>query len=46
MKTFFEWVEKTFTVDYRKEIDDYLADAVSHYDLEQRMKTLMRKGMI
>jgi hypothetical protein len=46
MKDFWDWVKKTFTADYQKEIEAYLADSVSHYDLEQRIKTLMRRGMI
>jgi|688.fasta_scaffold256959_3 hypothetical protein len=46
MKEFWDWVLKTFTVDYQKEIEAYLADATNHYDLEQRMRNLMRRGMI
>jgi len=46
MKAFWDWVKATFTIDYQKEIEDYLADAANHYDLEQRMKRLMQRGMI
>lgn len=46
MKEFWDWVKKTFTVDYQKEIEAYLADCNNHADLEQRMKLLMRRGMI
>jgi len=43
---FWSWVEKTFTPDYRKEVDAYLADSTDHYDLEFRMRTLMRRGVL
>jgi hypothetical protein len=46
MKEFWDWVSKTFTVDYRKEIEEYLADSVNHADLEHRIQTLIRRGMI
>lgn len=46
MKAFLEWVKTTFTVDYQKEIEEYLAESTSHYDLEQRMKYVQRRGMI
>jgi hypothetical protein len=46
MKDFWDWVLKTFTVDYQKEIEAYLADSINHCDLEHRIKTLMHRGMI
>jgi hypothetical protein len=46
MKAFWDWVLETFTVDYQKEIEEYLADSVNHADLENRMRTLMRRGLI
>jgi hypothetical protein len=46
MKEFLDWVKATFTVDYQKEIEEYLSDATNHYDLEQRMKRLAQRGMI
>lgn len=46
MKAFLEWVKLTFTPDYQKEIQEYLDDSVNHYDLEQRMAILIRRGMI
>jgi hypothetical protein len=46
LSSFWEWVGKTFTPYYRKEIEDYLSESVDHYDAEQRIKTLARRGMI
>lgn len=44
--SFWAWVKATFRADYQKEIEEYLADSVSHYDLEQRIQLLQRRGMI
>lgn len=46
LNDFWEWVKKTFTSDYKKEIEAYLADSVDHCDLEERIKFLYRRGMI
>jgi hypothetical protein len=46
MTAFLEWVQRTFTVDYQKEIEQYLAESINHYDLERRMQNLQRRGMI
>ena len=46
IKDFWSWVEKAFTPSYQKEIDMYLKDSVDHKDLESRMTTLMRRGLL
>ena len=46
IKDFWAWVEKAFTPSYQKEIDMYLKDSVDHKDLETRMVTLMRRGLL
>ena len=43
---FFDWAAKTFTVDYRKQLEAHLEDADNHHDLERRMQILMRRGMM
>jgi hypothetical protein len=43
---FWNWVKKTFTPSYRNEIEAYLADSTSHADVENRIRTLQRRGMI
>ena len=43
---FWSWVKKTFTPHYRSEIEAYLAESVDHVDVERRIKTLQRRGMI
>ena len=43
---FWNWVKETFNQNYRDEIEDYLAESTSQYDLECRQKLLMQKGMI
>ena len=45
-KTFWEWVQKTFTVDYRKEIAAYLAEAKDYIELKQKMDILQRRGIL
>jgi hypothetical protein len=46
MKDFWEWVSKTFAPHYRNEIEAYLADSVDHVDVENRIRTLQRRGML
>lgn len=46
LKDFWNWVRKTFTPHYRTEIEAYLADSVDHADVENRIRTLQRRGMI
>jgi predicted DNA-binding protein len=46
LNKFWEWVGRTFTPYYRKEIEDYLNESVDHCDAEQRIKNLARRGMI
>ncbi len=43
---FWEWVKQTFQPTYQTEIEQYLAEASDRYDLEYRMQTLMRRGLI
>jgi hypothetical protein len=43
---FWKWVKRTFTVSYKGEIEAYLADSVDHVDLENRIRTLQRRGMV
>lgn len=43
---FWSWVQKAFTPSYQSEVEMYLKDSVDHSDLEQRMKSLMRRGML
>lgn len=43
---FWSWVKKTFTPQYRKEIEDYLAESKDQYDVERRIALLQRRGMI
>lgn len=43
---FWSWVKKTFTPQYRKEIEDYLAESTDHHDVERRIALLQRRGMI
>ena len=46
LSDFWSWVEKVFTPSYQSEIETYLNDAVDHKDLESRMATLIRRGML
>jgi hypothetical protein len=46
LSDFWTWVRKTFTPSYQRGVDIYLESSVDHKDLESRMKTLMRKGML
>jgi hypothetical protein len=46
LKDFWNWVRKTFAPHYRTEIEAYLADSVDHADVENRIRTLQRRGMI
>ena len=46
LTNFWSWVKKTFTVTYQAEIEAYLAESSSHADLEYRIRTLQRRGMI
>jgi hypothetical protein len=43
---FWSWVCKAFTPSYQNEIEMYLKDSVDHKDLETRMTTLMRRGLL
>ncbi len=46
LTNFWTWVKKTFTPSYQSEIEDYLKDSVDHKDLESRIATLQRRGLI
>ncbi len=46
MSDFWSWVKKAFTPSYQNEVETYLKDSVDHRDLEHRMQTLMRRGML
>ena len=46
MSDFWSWVRKAFTPSYQNEVEMYLKDSVDHKDLETRMQTLMRRGML
>ena len=46
MSDFWSWVKKAFTPSYQNEVEMYLGDSVDHKDLENRMRTLMRRGML
>jgi hypothetical protein len=46
MSDFWSWVKNAFTPSYQNEVEMYLKDSVDHSDLEQRMKSLMRRGML
>ena len=46
MTDFWSWVKKAFTPSYQTEVEMYLKDSVDHSDLENRMRTLMRRGML
>lgn len=43
---FWNWVSKTFTPDYQREIENYLKQAVDFCDLEARMKVLRYRGLL
>lgn len=43
---FWNWVSKTFTPDYQREIENYLKQAVDICDLEERMKVLRYRGLL
>ena len=46
LSDFWGWVKKSFTPSYQSEIEYYLKDSVDHKDLESRMATLMRRGLL
>jgi hypothetical protein len=46
LKQFYEWVRETFTPSYQSEVEDYLAQSTDLADLERRMNTLARRGMV
>lgn len=43
---FSAWAKKTFTPAYQQEINSYLEESVDHCDLEYRMSTLIRRGLL
>lgn len=46
MADFWSWVGKAFKPSYQDEVELYLKDSVDHNDLQNRVTTLMRRGMI
>lgn len=46
VKDFWSWVEKAFKPSYQDEVHSYLSESVDHKDLETRMRTLMRRGLL
>lgn len=46
MGDFWSWVNKAFKPSYQDEIEMYLKDSVDHKDLQTRVSTLMRRGML
>ena len=46
LSDFWTWVKNTFTPSYQNEVEMYLKDSVDHKDLQSRMTTLMRRGLI
>jgi hypothetical protein len=46
LKDFWDWVRETFTPSYRNEIEKYLAESTDHADIERRIISLQRRGMI
>jgi hypothetical protein len=43
---FWSWVKLAFTASYQDEIHAYLNGSSDVYDLERRIQTLSRRGMI
>jgi hypothetical protein len=43
---FWGWVKKTFTSEYKVEIERYLGESADVYELENRIKLLQRRGVI
>jgi hypothetical protein len=46
LSDFWSWVKKSFTPSYQNEVEMYLKDSVDHKDLQSRMNTLIRRGLI
>lgn len=46
LKDFWSWAKKTFQPSYQSEIEAYLATSTSHWEVEDRIKRLQRRGMI
>jgi hypothetical protein len=46
LNQFFSWVKEAFSPSYQSEVETYLAQATDLADLEQRMHTLARRGML
>ena len=43
---FWDWVRKAFTPSYQDEVEMYLNESVDHNDLQNRVTTLMRRGLL
>lgn len=46
LKNFYVWLERTFTKEYRSEIESYLSQATDLADLERRMLFIQRRGIL
>lgn len=46
VKDFWTWVSKAFKPSYQDEVEVYLSESVDHKDLQNRMQTLMRRGLL
>jgi len=46
LSDFWTWVSNAFTPSYQAEVESYLSDCVDHKDLETRMQSLMRRGLL
>jgi hypothetical protein len=46
LKDFWTWVANVFQPAYHSEIEEYLATSTSHWEVEERIKRLQRRGMI
>jgi hypothetical protein len=45
-KEIMRWIKESFVPSYQQEIETYLAQSTDLADLEQRMCTLARRGML
>lgn len=46
IRSFMRWLKRTFTPAYQAEVEQYLAQSVDLYDLEQRMLAVQRRGLL
>jgi len=46
LREIMQWIKESFVPSYQQEIEAYLAQSTDLADLEQRMCTLARRGML